>query len=113
MNRRKALQLAVIGTAANACYLAESQGGAKTLDRYDQAVRRPAPCTHTLELFQADGSKEVLVQEGATIHAQLVQHLHEQVDKLTDSTKGLVSTKIVCHGNVTRIEIEQVRLADG
>jgi hypothetical protein len=83
------------------------------LTRYDGQVRQPAPCTHTLELFQPDGSKKVLMQEGAGIHEQLVQHLHEQVDALTDVTKGLVSTKITCHGNVTRIEIEQVRLADG
>lgn len=112
MNRREALKIAAIGTAANSALLMESQGGEKHIDRFDQLLRKPAPCTHTLEMFRPDGQKEVIVQEGGSIHPQLIQHFREQVDKLTNADKGTVSTKIICHGNVTRIEIEQISFTD-
>jgi type VI protein secretion system component VasF len=108
MKRRNLLKLATIGTAAHMCFLTESDGGEKSLTRFDQLLQAPHPCTHVLEIIRPDGRKEVLVQEGGEVHPQLIRHLHEQVDKMTNSANGTVTTKLIRHGNVHRIEIELV-----
>ena len=84
-----------------------------TVNSYEAVLTKSHPVTHTLEVVHPDGRKESMTQEGCYLDHSLIRYFHDLVDKMTNPENGTVTTKLVQHGTLHRLEVELVTNPEG